>query len=225
MFDLVVQTGKMEGKRLLLPLGKEIVVGREEGCQIVLHSTLISRQHCVLRRTDAGVVVRDLNSQNGTFVNDVPIQAETLLVAGDTLRIGAIVFEVQPHGAPGSAAAAVTRESAASAVRSAARPVKQQASSGISDHEIAAWLSDHDTATVPAATDTTVIRTHPAPAPAAPVPPAEPAVPIKPPSAQAVPASKPHKFRSVKDEAADIIRRHWARVRGEQPEGSDAPGA
>jgi hypothetical protein len=95
--------------------------------------------------------------------------------------------------------------------------------SGISDYEIAAWLSDQDTATVPAATDTTIIR----PARTTPATPATtPAVPavVKPPSSHSLPSVKPQKFRSVKEEAADIIRRHWAKVREEQA-GSADPSA
>jgi predicted component of type VI protein secretion system len=224
MFDLVVQSGKLEGKRLLLPLEKDIVIGREEGCQIVLPSTLISRQHCRLRRTELGLLVEDLGSQNGTFVNDVAIEGETLLVVGDTLRVGAILFEVQTHlvapvPAKASTAPAPMPAKSDSVVRTLKKVPAAEKPSGISDHEIAAWLSDHDTATVSSISDTTIIR---AERPVAPPPPPTPLPPtlaaakiIAPAAAAAPPKPKP---RTVKEEAADIIRRHWVKVRGESPE-------
>lgn len=204
MFDLVVLSGKLEGKRLLLPLEKDIVVGREAGCQIVLASTLISRQHCRLRRTPLGVQVQDLSSQNGTFVNDVVIDEATLLVVGDILRIGAIEFEVQLHEALEPAPVAKTT------LPLKKRSSDEKKSSGISDHEIAGWLSDHDTATMPSASDTTIIKAERTTVPT-PTPPSM--VAVKPPAPAAPP--KPSRPRTVKEEAADIIRRHWAKVRGE----------
>jgi pSer/pThr/pTyr-binding forkhead associated (FHA) protein len=178
MFELIFQSGKLQGKRLTLPVGKEIVVGREPGCQLMLNSTLISRKHCELKQTAEGIWVRDLSSQNGTYVNDVAIAGPTLLRVGDVLRVGAASFEVQ-----------ISRAAAKSKV-SKETP---------SDDAIAGWLTDHEG---PASqSDTTVIHGDKTQTP---VPPTAPATPV------GVPARK---FKSVKDEAADIIRRHWATLK------------
>lgn len=185
MFELIFQSGKLQGKRLTLPVGKEIVVGREPGCQLMLNSTLISRKHCELKQTPEGIWVRDLGSQNGTYVNDVAIATPTLLRVGDVLRVGAASFEVQA-----SRAAVKTKG-----------PKETP-----SDDAIAGWLTDHEG--TPSQSDTTVIHGDKTQTP---VPATDPAI------AAATPPAK--KFKSVKDEAADIIRRHWAAVKEEKSEG------
>jgi pSer/pThr/pTyr-binding forkhead associated (FHA) protein len=191
MFELIFQTGKLHGKRLTLPLGKEIVIGREAGCQLLLQSTLISRRHCEVKHVAEGIWVRDLGSQNGTYVNDVAIATPTLLRAGDVLRVGAATFEVQVARAP---------------VAVPAKPKSKEAP--ISDDAIAGWLSDHEGP--PSAGDTTVIHADQTRTPES--------VPV-PATAGTSPAAK--KFKSVKDEAADIIRRHWAKVNQQQSGAGD----
>ncbi len=208
MFDLVIQNGKLEGHRLTLPLDKPIVAGRDEGCQLTLQSTLVSRRHTELRHVAGGIWVKDLGSQNGTYVNEVAIAEPALMQPGDLLRIGAIVFEVQQPQAGGKGATAQSVSAAAKARQSAK----------VSDDDIADWLSTEETAIDhrPSGEDTTVIRGRNTPpkAEAAPAPPAAaPPAPAHPPAAVAHPKAK--HFRSVKEEAADIIRRHWAKARGE----------
>lgn len=201
MFELVVQTGKQAGKRLLLPLGKDLIVGREQGCQLILNSSLVSRRHCQLQHLSEGIWVTDLGSQNGTYVNDVAIDAPTLLRVGDTLRIGATVFQVQAGAgaAPAPTAAATTPP-----------PTKTKATDDtpISDADIASWLSDHD---APVTSGDTAIISKVKPHPPAETPP--PAAAPKPGAPVAAPTKR---FKSVKEEAADIIRRHWAKVKGER---------
>lgn len=198
MFELVVQTGKQAGKRLLLPLGKDLIVGREQGCQLILNSSLVSRRHCQLQHLSEGIWVTDLGSQNGTYVNDVAIDAPTLLRAGDTLRIGATVFQVQAGAGAAPAAAATSTTSL---------KTKAPDDTPISDADIASWLSDHDAPVTSG--DTAIIskvKPHPPAETPSPAPP-KPGAPV------AAPAKR---FKSVKEEAADIIRRHWAKVKGER---------
>ena len=86
MPELVIQSGKLQGKRLVLP-AKQMVVGRDEDCDLRIGSALVSRKHCVLQNTPEGILVTDLGSQNGTYVNDIPITGPTILREGDILRI------------------------------------------------------------------------------------------------------------------------------------------
>ncbi len=204
MFDLVIQGGKQNGKRLTLPENKTIVVGRDESCQLVLNSSLVSRKHCELKHAAEGIWATDLQSQNGTHVNEIPITEPTLLAHADIIRIGPLILEVQgkvvPPPAP-SPAQAVTI------------PPKARKGPGLSDDEIAAWLGEGETSPAKSAQDTAVYDMPPAAIVAAVAPPPVPVA--KPPLA--APAPAPKKFRSVKEEAADIIRRHWANVRGTAP--------
>ena len=50
-----------------------------------------------------GIVVKDLESRNGTFINDVPVQGEATLKPGDVLRIGPMVFQLLPRPAEATA--------------------------------------------------------------------------------------------------------------------------
>mgnify|MGYP003330329378 CR=1 FL=1 len=102
MAELIIQSGKLKGKRLVLP-AKEMVVGRDESCDLRIASSLVSRKHCVIKNSPEGIVVTDLESQNGTHVNDMPISEPTLLHEGDVLRIGSTVLAVPLPKKPKSA--------------------------------------------------------------------------------------------------------------------------
>jgi hypothetical protein len=211
MFDLVVQSGKLEGKRLLLPLDKDVVIGRDASCQIVLGSSRISRRHCRLRRTERGVQVEDLGSQNGTYVNDVPITAETLMVAGDTMRVGAMVFEIQPHQKRESGSGTRHKTPMPSKPPNFT-PIPNEKSPALSDYEIITWLSDHEIAASSSGGDKLAsmieaLTPPPGPMHASVLAAAKAAVP--PPSSKTSPVGQ----ASVKEQAAEIIRRHWAQTR------------
>jgi pSer/pThr/pTyr-binding forkhead associated (FHA) protein len=70
-----------------LPEG-ELVVGRNLNCQIRFNHASVSRRHLRLQISSAGVMVEDLGSSNGTFVNDQRITQPTQLRNGDSLTIG-----------------------------------------------------------------------------------------------------------------------------------------
>jgi pSer/pThr/pTyr-binding forkhead associated (FHA) protein len=79
-----------------IPLkGKEIVLGRQKGCSIRIASHEISRLHCCLRVKDQKVSIRDLGSANGTFVNGQQVKGERLLLHGDRIQLGELVFLVE----------------------------------------------------------------------------------------------------------------------------------
>ncbi|MEO8904783.1 MAG: FHA domain-containing protein [Polyangiaceae bacterium] len=69
-----------------------LVLGRGSGADIVVAGPLVSRQHAELRETGHGLVVADLSSRNGVFVNGRRLNAPALLAAGDTLAIGETTF-------------------------------------------------------------------------------------------------------------------------------------
>lgn len=70
-------------------------VGRHTECSLRVSSRLVSREHCEISTSPAGVVVRDLNSSNGTFVNGTRIIRETTLQPGDLLEVGPVKFQVE----------------------------------------------------------------------------------------------------------------------------------
>ncbi|HEX9037090.1 MAG TPA: FHA domain-containing protein [Ktedonobacterales bacterium] len=76
--------------------GREIRVGRAPSCEINLDGDpLVSRFHAQMRPVDGGYVISDLNSSNGTLVNDQEIHSETLLREGDEVTIGECKLHVE----------------------------------------------------------------------------------------------------------------------------------
>ena len=84
----------MPGRSFVFQAPK-FLIGRGEECHLRPNSDLVSRHHCILFVGDSGAAVRDLNSRNGTFVNDERIKVDTPLRAGDRLKIGHLTFEVR----------------------------------------------------------------------------------------------------------------------------------
>ena len=178
---LIVLTGKHKGKRVRLT-DAETVIGRDEAAKIRVATHEVSRQHCLLILSPAGVLVRDLGSRNGTFINGIPIAEETILKPGDTITTGPMTFELEGAEVDKKQAAAITPGSSSAKVKK---------DSKTSDDDIAGWLTD-ETSDELSTSDTTILTGRPKPV--------------------AAPATKPkpvkREFKSVAEEAEDIIRRH-----------------
>jgi DNA-binding NtrC family response regulator len=71
------------------------IVGRSEGCDLVLEDKQVSKMHMDLAATELGVRVRDLGSRNGTFVGDHRV-AEIYLTTDTTLRAGRTLLAFAP---------------------------------------------------------------------------------------------------------------------------------
>jgi pSer/pThr/pTyr-binding forkhead associated (FHA) protein len=69
-------------------------VGRSAEADISVEDRWVSREHCEIDRVDNTLVVRDLGSKHGTFVNGRPV-TEVELKSGDTLNIGLSRFLVE----------------------------------------------------------------------------------------------------------------------------------
>ncbi len=135
MTELIIQTGKHQGKRIDLA-GKDCLIGRHESCKIRIASGDVSKQHCRLKHIEGKVHAKDLGSRNGTFVNEEQITGETLLKPGDTLRVGPMTFLISEGKASPAASEHV-------ATPSAKQPAAEAAPDKPADDDlIAAWLSE-----------------------------------------------------------------------------------
>lgn len=86
MASLFVIQGRDQGRRF--DLEDDVVsIGRDTVNLIQLHDTEVSRRHAEIRKDGNGLVLVDLESSNGTFVNDAAIK-EYRLRSGDRLLIG-----------------------------------------------------------------------------------------------------------------------------------------
>jgi predicted component of type VI protein secretion system len=75
------------------------VIGRHDQADLRVKSPKVSLQHCALIIKGNEVWVRDLQSTNGTFVNDDPVTEDRRLGAGDRLVVGPAVMEVVQEAA------------------------------------------------------------------------------------------------------------------------------
>jgi len=103
------------GKEIKLSAAR-FLIGRDEDCHLRPKSDLVSRHHCMVLVEDDGVVVRDLGSRNGTYVNDQRIVGEQMLAHGNRLRVGPLEFEVCIEATTPASAWAVDKPAAAPAV-------------------------------------------------------------------------------------------------------------
>ncbi|MFN6146005.1 MAG: FHA domain-containing protein [Planctomycetota bacterium] len=87
-----------------VPLRNGFVIGRVAGCDLVIDDSKASRRHARIV-VEAGVAeVEDLDSSNGTRLNDKPV-TRRVLRDGDRIQIGATVLVYREGEAPGAAAA------------------------------------------------------------------------------------------------------------------------
>src|SRR5438105_14886078 len=85
---MLVLTGTRFGELYKLPPGRVVRIGRGEEADIRLDDEGVSRLHCSLEARGAEAVLRDLGSQNGTYVGGERTQ-EKVLSDGDRVQIGA----------------------------------------------------------------------------------------------------------------------------------------
>ena len=92
----IYPTGVMMGSRY--PLKTEaLVLGRGEDCTVQIADHSVSRKHARIELGPGGFYVYDLQSTNGTFVNDKPVTSAKLH-DGDYLRVGNCIFRFLAGG-------------------------------------------------------------------------------------------------------------------------------
>jgi diguanylate cyclase (GGDEF)-like protein len=93
---LVVIYGSELGKKYNLNAAS-LVIGRSSKCDIQIDQESISRNHSKILNTGKSILVRDLGSTNGTYVNDDPVD-EYVLRDGDLIKIGRTIFKFLTGG-------------------------------------------------------------------------------------------------------------------------------
>ena len=77
-----------------LPKGAVVVLGRGNDANFQIKSSALSRRHCQIRNTGHIIILRDLNSLNGTFLNRKRVR-ETNVTNEDEIQIGPIMIKVE----------------------------------------------------------------------------------------------------------------------------------
>ena len=93
MASLILRDGSERGRRVDLE-AEEITLGRENTDVVIDDDKEISRRHAVVRSGAEGLIIDDLDSTNGTFVNEQRISGPTRLHNGDTIRVGQTRIDV-----------------------------------------------------------------------------------------------------------------------------------
>ncbi len=77
-----------------LEVAEQVVLGRGPGADIRLDDDYASARHARIVRDGHSLVLEDLGSTNGTFLNDAPLHGPQPLHRGDRIRIGEAEFSV-----------------------------------------------------------------------------------------------------------------------------------
>jgi pSer/pThr/pTyr-binding forkhead associated (FHA) protein len=90
---VVITAGKSKGQAVSINL-PQFIIGRDPQCNLRPASAVISKRHCAVLVKEGKVSVRDFDSTNGTFINDVPVKGEAPLKNEDVLKLGPLEFKV-----------------------------------------------------------------------------------------------------------------------------------
>jgi pSer/pThr/pTyr-binding forkhead associated (FHA) protein len=127
MSKLVALSEGLTGRTLELKVDKT-TIGRLEDNSFQIAEPSVSSHHCEVLLKGSDVVIKDLNSTNGTFINGEKI-TESTLKPGQILRLGNIELRLEADGAasapaPGSPAAATAAKQKLDQTRVIPRGVK-----------------------------------------------------------------------------------------------------
>ena len=80
-------------KERTFAIEQSVRIGRHPYNEVSVGDNTMSRYHCWVSRYERDVIIEDLGSSNGTFVNGSAIAKPTLLQPGDRVKIGKSEFE------------------------------------------------------------------------------------------------------------------------------------
>ena len=94
----VLAAGENSGLRpkTRIELAETTTIGRSATHNaIVIQEAFVSAEHALIQLYDNEYWISDLNSTNGTMVNGVRIEDETLLQSGDEIKIGSVILQFE----------------------------------------------------------------------------------------------------------------------------------
>jgi hypothetical protein len=92
---LVVERAPGHDRGMIYDLDGEIVLGRGERAEIRLQDPFASSRHALIYEQGNVIVIEDLESTNGTYLNEELLQTPRPLHPGDRVRIGDSEFEFE----------------------------------------------------------------------------------------------------------------------------------
>ena len=81
-------SGRFQGGVVPIDPSRPMLLGRQQGSDLLLPEELVSRRHARLAYEGDDLVLEDLGSTNGTYLNEELLQGPAPLHSGDRVRIG-----------------------------------------------------------------------------------------------------------------------------------------
>ena len=88
----IVEPAELRGRTY--DVADELTIGRAAGCQVPLDDSYASQLHARLFRRNSELLVEDLGSTNGTFLNRKKVDSAVPIRKGDRLQVGKTVLEL-----------------------------------------------------------------------------------------------------------------------------------
>ncbi len=120
-----------------IKIDRDTLVGRHQSADLVLPQAEISRKHAAFLFKNQALWLQDLNSSNGTFVNDARIEHDTLLKEGDIVQFASLKFSVLALAKAVNMAPQVPQDAAAAGVQENSALTAQQPSEAVAVSETA----------------------------------------------------------------------------------------
>lgn len=96
-YGLEVMATLTEGKLrvgTVIPMVNVMTLGRKEDNSIILNDKFVSSNHAKIYLKGDQIILEDLNSTNGSFVNEERVVGRIRIGINDTVRLGSTVFKV-----------------------------------------------------------------------------------------------------------------------------------
>lgn len=134
-----ILSGTLGDRPVRFQLGDGLhTVGRTPENGVALPDGAVSRRHAELRVDKGQLVLRDLGSMNGTFVNGTQLRGEQVLAAGDQVRFGQVLLSVTAAEAPVRPLAVSANPASNFTITTTIEEIRQQARQNRSDRILAA---------------------------------------------------------------------------------------
>ena len=78
----------------VIPMKNITTLGRKEENSIILNDKFVSSNHARIYVKDNNIILEDLNSTNGTFVNEQKVAGKIRVGVNDSIRLGSTVFKI-----------------------------------------------------------------------------------------------------------------------------------
>ncbi len=140
--QLKVVTGGHEGKLISVNHDK-FLIGRSDECHIRPKSESISRRHCAFVRKDGRILLIDLKSRNGTYVNDQKLDPSKakILKNGARIKVGKLEFVAVIEAGVSNVKKSQVKDVKEAAARTAASAAND---SRFEDVDVSSWLEEAD---------------------------------------------------------------------------------